>query len=312
MKYEHVLRALTNEPWLILPQKMTEVIAMLELRAAGHSVSAEQIEAAVSQQRQPVSAGTAVAVLPIMGVIHRRANLMSETSGGVTTERLSRAFSSALADPQIGSVLLHVDSPGGQASGIQELGDLIYSARGVKPVVAVADGYAASAAYWLATAAEEMFISPSSEVGSIGAVLAHQDISAMEELDGIKTTLIYAGEHKVFGNEHAPLSDEDRGYLQEMVDRSNDQFVTSVARHRGVTKAVVNSSFGQGLMFGAKDAVRLGMADRVGTVDDAVARAVQLARRGGGARGRAAAAVAGLEIRERERARGLTGLLKTR
>jgi signal peptide peptidase SppA len=316
MRYEHVLRAFTRDPWAIMPQKLEQIAALLEVKAGGHGeeVRAERIAAALSERRtSDIRAGTAVAVIPVMGVIHQRANIMTETSGGVTTERLSAMFKRAMADPEVGSVLLHIDSPGGAAHGLGEFADLVYSARDVKPVVALIDGYGASAAYWIASAAAEIIVTPSSETGSIGCVMAHVDVSGFEEMEGVKTTLIYAGENKVVANPYAPLSEEDRQVLQAEVDDFNGMFVSGVARNRGVSRAKVDSEFGQGLLFRAKEAVRLGLADRVGTVDDGVARAASLARRGGGgARSRAAAAVAGLEIRERERARGLTGLLNTR
>ncbi|MCC7371633.1 MAG: S49 family peptidase, partial [Chloroflexi bacterium] len=142
----------------------------------------------------------------------------------------------------------------------------------------------ASAAYWIASSADEIVVTPSGEVGSIGVFTAHEDISAALEAEGVTVTLISAGKYKTEGNPFEPLSEEARGAIQARVDDYYSMFVRAVARGRGVKPADVRGGFGQGRVVGADEAVRLGMADRVGTMAQTVER---LAGRRGGAGSRA-------------------------
>lgn len=285
--YEHIIKAVFSEPWAILPEKMTAIAALLQLRAAGGRVPQEEIDAITSAAPRPAQRTSgAVAVIPVFGVISQRMNLMSQMSGGTSTEQLAGAFREAVNDDSIGSIILNIDSPGGTVYGVQELADVIYSARGRKPVVAVANSLAASAAYWLGTQADEFVVTPSGEAGSIGVIASHIDQSAANEAAGVKVSYITAGKYKAEGNPDEPLADESRGYLQSRVDAYYADFVKAVARGRGVKVSDVTSGMGEGRVVGARDAVRLGMADRVSTLEDTIAR-LQSGR--GWTRGRAAA-----------------------
>ncbi len=140
--------------------------------------------------------------------------MLMESSGGTSVQGVARQFRAAMADPDIGRVILDVDSPGGQVGGVEELAREIYQARGQKPVTAIANGLAASAAYWIATAADEFVVTPSGQVGSIGVFGMHQDVSAALEKDGVKVTMVSAGKYKTEGNPFEPLTDEARAAMQ--------------------------------------------------------------------------------------------------
>jgi signal peptide peptidase SppA len=187
--------------------------------------------------------------------------------GGTSTGQFGRDFDAIINDSRFGAVILNIDSPGGSVFGVKELSDKIYNARGRKPIVAVTNSFNASAAYWISTAADEMVVTPSGEIGSVGVVAVHQEISKAEEQYGVRTTIIKAGRYKAEGNFHEPLNDEAREAIQKRVDEYYDDFVSSVARNRGTTAAAVKSKFGEGRMFGAKEAVERGMADRIGTLE---------------------------------------------
>ena len=144
--------------------------------------------------------------------------------------------------------------------------------RGTKRIVALVNGMAASAAYWIASQADEIISIPSGMSGSIGVFTAHEDLSVALEQNGVKMSLIYAGKHKVDGNPFEPLSDEHRAFMQGRVDEAYAQFVKDVARGRGVTPAEVRTGFGQGRALTAKDAKAAGLVDRVATVDETLAR----------------------------------------
>ncbi len=293
----YILQAIHETPWAILPSKLAEIVAVAERHAAGLQLSAEEVAAVKAAARKPdARAAGAVAVLPLFGSIFPRANLMTEMSGATSAERFGAVFRSALADPSVVALVLDVDSPGGAVQGVPELADLIYGARGQKPIVAVADHLAASAAYWIATAADEVMVTPSGEVGSIGVFAAHEDVSRALDQQGVTVNLISAGKYKTEGSPYAPLGDEARAAIQARVDDYYNAFTKSVARGRGVSVADVRGGFGEGRVVGAAEAVRLGMADKVGTLDDAIVRAARMARSTPAA---ARAPRADLEMRQR-------------
>lgn len=276
MKYAHIISEFYASPWAILPEKLAALQTLMALWASGGAVPAEEAAAiAAAARRSEPRAQGGIAVVPVMGVLTQRANMLDETSGATSTEQLSSLFRHAIADPDVGTIVLQIDSPGGSVYGIQELADQVYSAREAasgKRIVAVADSLAASAAYWLATAADEISVTPGGEVGSIGVLTAHDDMSAMMDRLGVARTYISAGRYKTEGHPYAPLSDEARAAIQERVDDYYSAFVASVARGRGVKPSDVRSGFGEGRVVGAEQAVQLGMADRIETIQEAISR----------------------------------------
>jgi signal peptide peptidase SppA len=271
-KYSRILQLAIETPWAILPGKWQAIMSFLWYQAQGDKFSAEELATRIgAAQGTPAerTEGT-VAVLPIFGTIVPRADLFSEFSGGTSAEVLTRKFRSLVNDPNVGAIVLDVDSPGGAVSGVEEVASEIFKARGTKPVIAVANHLAASAAYWIATAAEELVVTPSGEVGSIGVFAGHQDISGALEAEGVKITLVNAGKFKVEGNPYEPLGEEARAAIQARVDDYYNAFTRDVARHRGVKQSEVKGGFGEGRVVGAKEAVALGMADRVGTLDQVI------------------------------------------
>ncbi len=283
IKYQRILRAVTETPWAILPAKLAIIRDLLAFRAAGGRLTAEEIrerldaasmhpdvEAAANGSQ--AGQGSGLAILPLVGTVVQRADLFTEMSGAASLDRFTARFRQALADPDVGSIVIDVDSPGGAVSGVDELATEIFKARGRKPITAVANSLAASAAYWIATAADELVVTPSGEVGSIGVFAMHQDLSQMLEQAGVKVNLIAAGKYKVEGNPFEPLGDEARAAIQGRVDEYYDMFISAVARGRNVKKSDVRNGFGEGRVVGAKEAVSLGMADRVGTLNETIDR----------------------------------------
>lgn len=277
-RYPHVAAAVFDRPWLIQPKAMRAIVEVLEMRLEGGRLTEAEIAEQLAVARRdagPRSGGRragAVAVLPVYGVLSQRANMMTEMSGGTSVEALQRAFREALADPDVSGILLDVDSPGGAAAGVPEFAEEIRAARGRKPIVAVSNSLMASAALWLGVQADELIVAPSSLTGSLGVVMAHEDWSAAEEQAGVKTTLVFAGEHKVETYDTVSLTDDARSYMQSLVDDLHGMFVKAVAMARGVSVAHVQEHFGQGRVLTPRQAVKVGMADRIGTFEDAVAR----------------------------------------
>jgi|GEM_PF-1622690 len=191
-----------------------------------------------------------------------------------STLLLAQTVTALANDPEIGTIILDIDSPGGVVTGTPEAGDAIFAARKNANVVALINPLAASAAYWIASQASEVVCVPSGDVGSIGVFMMHVDCSAAFDAAGIKPTFIFATDspHKVEGNMFEPLGDETREYLLGEVDVIMAQFVKAVARGRGVPVSKVLSDFGKGRTLMAPAAKAAGMVDRVATIGVAMAR----------------------------------------
>jgi capsid assembly protease len=215
-----------------------------------------------------------VALLRLSGVITQRSNIFTMMFGGTSTESFSERLRAAVSDPSVGTIVIDVDSPGGGVYGIHELATEIYNARKQKRIVAQINSLGASAAYWIASAAHQINVTPSGELGSIGVFAVHYDVSRANEKLGINPTYISAGKFKVESRPDSPLDEGARDYMQKRVDDYYGQFVDAVAKGRGVTTAKVRSGFGEGRVVGAADSVRLGMADRVSTLSETLQTAL--------------------------------------
>jgi signal peptide peptidase SppA len=273
-RYDSILTAVRGSLWLILPEKMDSILGFLDAKASGITLDAATVEriAATNRTEKRSVISNSVAVVPVFGVVAQRLDMMSEFSGGVSTERLGQDIAALVADPEVGAIVLNIDSPGGNYYGTPEVASKIMAARGTKPIVAVANSMAASAAYWIASAADEIVVTPSGDVGSVGVLAVHYDNSAMNEKIGSKPTYITYGTHKAEFSSNAPLSSDAAEELQRRVDQAGETFVKAVAKQRGVAPQVVRDKFGQGRMFGAQEAVERGMADRIGTLEATIAR----------------------------------------
>ena len=257
---ERLLAKMYESVWAIRPEALgalfRQALALEDL--SGRNYALNGIEAAAKRESKPRES---IAVLPIHGPISQHADIFTMLFGGASTELVSAQMKALVADPGVGAIVLDIDSPGGTVYGVPELAEEIWAMRGRKPIVAVANSMAASAAYYIAAQADEVVVSPSGEVGSIGVFALHTDFSGMLAQEGIKPTLVQFGENKTLGNPFQPLSERAQKEIQLRVDEYGQQFVRAVARGRGVTPKRVMEEFGQGLMFGAQDAVRLGLAD---------------------------------------------------
>lgn len=220
--------------------------------------------------RGPARGHTQIAVIPIHGTLVRRTVGLEAESGLASYTAIGDQLDAALADPGVAAILLDVDSPGGESGGAFDLADRIRAAAAVKPVWAVANDMAFSAAYALASAASRLFVSRTGGVGSIGVIAMHVDQSVKDQQDGIRYTAVFAGARKNDLNPHEPISDAAQAQLQAEVDRLYGLFVATVANNRGIAAEAVTATEA-GLFFG-QDAVAAGLADDVGTFDDALAQ----------------------------------------
>ncbi len=212
-----------------------------------------------------------VALIPVLDTLVNRGAWLDSRSGLTSYEGIAAQLRDAGQDPEVRSVLLDISSPGGEAAGMAGLADLIRSVRQTKPVTAFVNDMAASAAYGIASAANEIVISPTSIVGSIGVVMLHADRSGELAAQGVKPTLIFAGSHKVDGNPFEPLSDAVRADLQASVDAHYCQFLDTVALGRGNRLTANMARATEARTFIGSEAIALGLADRIAGFDEVLA-----------------------------------------
>lgn len=297
MRLLRLVSEFAETPWALQINTLQALDSLLA-RASDRDLDGAEFRAAAgSRERAPYAAAGDkgnVAVIPVSGVVAHRANMVGDICGptGTSTEMLDAAIRAAAADPAVRSIVLDVNSPGGSVFGVQELADTIFQARAQKPIAAVANAVAASAAYWIASAAHEIYVIPSGEVGSIGVFGKHVDTSKADEAAGKVTTVISAGKYKAEGE--GALTDDARAHMQARVDAYYSQFVRSVARNRGVSVESVRGGYGEGRSLGAQAALAAGLVDGISTLSDVITK---YARRTAETANRPRASVAEAQIR---------------
>lgn len=300
-----LIHAVAGRPWAIRAEVAVHIRGLLAkeglaglrhlaaLREQIHAFDAPARAAAGAPGRGGQSFAS-VYVVPVIGTLTQRA----EAVGSAETTRSSAAIAAevraAAMDPNVDAIVLEVDSPGGEVFGVPEAWASIRESATAKPIIAHANSVAASAALYLASAASEVWVTPSGQVGSVGVYALHVDASKALEQMGEAWDFIVADKSpfKIEGNPAGPLSDEARAVMQRDVNRYMDMFVRDLARGRGVSEKAVLSDFGGGRMLSPDDAVKARMADHVGTLEQAIRRAAQLGGKDGGGRVRAVAPVA--------------------
>ena len=275
----HIAGRVFDTPLLIARAKLDTIMGVLMPRFRGEALPAAQPSASSEYDVTPEG----IAIIPVFGTLVRRTVGLEAQSGFTSYATISQQLGDALADQTVKAILLDIDSPGGEAGGVFDLADQIYAARTSqsrlrgaqssrdqesKPIWAVADEEAFSAAYAIAAAASKIYVSRTGGVGSIGVIAVHLDQSQAEADAGLQYTAIYAGARKNDLSPHEPLSDPARATLQTEVDRVYELFVSTVARMRGLDPDAVKATEA-GLYFG-EDALTAGLADQMGTYGDAL------------------------------------------
>jgi len=267
-----------NGPLLVEPRVGRVLVGILMRKLAGATFSGADLHteigiampeqrAAAQAKARDQAAETGIAIIPIVGIISQR-----PSSLGASTDQIGAMVDAAVASKHIDAILFDVDSPGGVVTAVPETAARIREAGKVKPTLTLSNGLMASAAYWLGAAANEVWITPSGEAGSIGVWTAHEDWSGKLEKEGVKITPISAGKFKLEGAFWEPLSEEAQAHLQSQVDEVFGWFVKDVASFRKDTQANVRAGYGQGRVLMAEQAVKANLADKIGTMDEAIAR----------------------------------------
>lgn len=278
MPNKHPLaEAVTANPLLIDPTRVDLLSSALGYLAA-NPVAKDMLDEHASVQAdnfwgengndhpyRPYTVTNGILQIPVQGVLLNR---FSYAFGRWATgyQYIEKAMARGLSDGNVRAIALVVDSPGGEVAGCFELADKIFAARDQKPIRAFAADHAYSAAYALASSAQEIVVTRSGGTGSVGVVTAHVDYSEALANEGIKVTFVFAGAHKVDGNPYEALPDSVKARMQERIDRIYGVFTSSVSRNRGVEEDDVRAT--EALTFDAQDSLAKGFADRVGALDE--------------------------------------------
>jgi capsid assembly protease len=256
------LKSAASNPWLLDPERL----AALHRHAArvAHPGNLPKIEPRIATAAMRKTKGK-IAVLSVQGIIEQRTSLWGWLFGSFATSDGEAALDRLVKAPDISCIVLDIDSPGGTSYGVEEFAGAVQAAKAAKPVYAIANSIAGSAAYWIASQATQLVVTPSGEVGSIGAYIMHTDCSEALAEDGVKVTIVKAGKYKAEGNPYEALTDAGRDQMQATVDALYTRFVKAVAAGRGTSPDEVRSKMGQGRMVPAEKAVAAGMADKVMT-----------------------------------------------
>ena len=281
-----ILSRIKSMPWAIDQASLAQIIEIAERENEVPQAVAAKLGRPL-ENSYDVEYRDGVAILPVAGPLFRYANLFTMLSGATSYDMLARDFAAALANPRVESIVLNIDSPGGEANGVSEFADMIFAARGTKPVVAYVGGQASSAAYWIASAADEIVADEIAILGSIGAVMSVQDTREADAKAGKKRYDIVSSQSP--DKRLDPATDDGRAKLQVMLDSLADVFIDKVARNRGTSRETVLSDYGKGGVFVGQAAVGAGLADRLGSFESIVAE-LQEGKRGPAATNRIAAA----------------------
>lgn len=274
------MRAMKNEysPWL-------GSVGAYELysKAVAACDSPRALAYADPDQDSPATQHRLLQVEGNVGIINIKGSLVSGSAGYMSYygivgyDDIRRALAAAVTNPQVGSILLAVDSGGGHVAGVHETAQLIQRIdRKIKPVLTYNAGDMKSAAIWLGSAGRQTFTSATGENGSIGILMMHKDVSKQLADNGVKVTVIRAGVHKAVGNPYEPLTDEAKASMEAMAQACYDIFLPWVAENRGQNAKAADEKYGQGRIFLGKQAVEVGLIDAVGSFEDAYTAAQKL------------------------------------
>ncbi|KAF0219044.1 MAG: periplasmic serine [Rhodospirillaceae bacterium] len=264
----HIAARLYGTPLLVARAKLDVILGALGPRLAGQALSFDG---------KPIPAATVdvtpdgIAIVPVIGTLVARSGYLGSASGLTAYSDIADAIETAATDPGVRAILLDVDSSGGEVGGLFDLVDHIQAIRSQcgKPIWAVADEAALSAAYAIACTADRLYVTQTGEIGSIGVVAIHVDESAADAQAGRAWSFIHAGASKVDGNPHQPLSDTARATLQADVDALYGKFTALVAERRRISPDAVRAT--EAAVYRGDQAVVAGLADKVGTLRVALA-----------------------------------------
>ena len=261
---------LYGTPLLIARPKLEVILGVVARKMAGDTLATPPpttLDVSMSGGFQILEG---IAVLPVLGTLVRRSSYIGAASGLTSYHDIEAMAEQAFTDPQVRAVLLEIDSSGGEAGGVfdlaQRLRQLAQSSG--KPLWAIADEAALSAAYAIACAADRLWLTRTAEVGSIGVVAIHVDESVADAKAGLNYTFLHAGAHKVDGHPHAPLPAPVAADIQTDIELLHEQFISLVEGFRRLTPDSIRNT--EARVYRGEAAIQAGLADQIGTRSEAI------------------------------------------
>ena len=262
----HLMSRIVGTPLLMAPGTLEPLLSVVHQKLSG--IKFDSVDEDDEPHSHDVNTLNGIAVIPVMGTLVRRSSYLTTACGMTSYQTLLSQAEQAFNDPSIHAVLLEIDSGGGEAGGVfdtaNRLRQLAHDSQ--KPLWAIANEGAMSAAYAIACAADQVFVTTTAEVGSIGVVACHLDQSKSDSMDGLHYTYLFAGDRKVDGNPHHPLTDDARVSIQRDIDQLYGQFVQLVASMRGMEEQLLIDT--QAQVYRGADAVAAGLADKVAPLSE--------------------------------------------
>lgn len=285
-----IAERLFNQPHAIRPEKLNAILwALRERVGQGAAVAQPRAEhmGPAQQSLFDYDVMQGVAVVPVHGTLVQRGGMLDAESGLLGYDRLVGTIEAAEADPNVGAILLDMDSGGGELAGALDAADRIAAVAQRLPMAALANEQACSAAYLIASAAgggsDRLWATQSAVVGSIGVIMAHIDESRANTNAGIEVTELFAGAHKADGSPYHSLGNDEQTRLQRFVDQSYDMLVAKVAELRSALEPTAIREMQSGVFLG-RQRLTQGLIDEVHTLTSATkALATQVPRRSGNA-----------------------------
>jgi ClpP class serine protease len=264
---DRVVSAIARQPWAITLEGLELVLGIAQRRIS----DPQAVPAAPPERRESgnVKVRDGVAIISIMGPIFPRADCFTQISGATSIETLGMRFGEALSAEDVKAIVLHIDSSGGHVTGVHEFAAQIFAARDIKPVVAYISGTGTSAAYWIACAAQRVIADATAVLGSIGVVAVWTDDREARKSKGLIDYEVVSSQSP--NKRLDPAGEEGRSVLQRHLDETADIFIADVARNRGKRAATVAEQFGRGGVMLAAEAVKVGMADAIGSLEGVMA-----------------------------------------
>ena len=262
----NVLNAIFSGRWAIMPAKLDLLVSIAN--RSHTDIEAVLKKRAEYNEKANINVRDSVAIIDVFGPIIPRGGMFAEISGAISVQALGLKFGAALASPDVKGIIFNIDSPGGNIVNIHEFANQIYEARGTKPIVAYTNGLCASAAYWIASATDKIVTDKTSSLGSIGVVAAWTDDSKAREANGL---IDYEMVSSQSPNKRSDYTSENGlAKLQAELDALADIFIENVARNRGKSTSTINDTFGQGGLMLADNAIKIGMADELGSLEGVI------------------------------------------
>ncbi len=261
---------LYGTPLLIARPKLEVILGVVARKLAGDTLATPppaNLDAGMNGALQNLEG---IAVIPVLGTLVRRSSYIGAASGLTSYHEIEAMAEAAFADPMVKAVLLEIDSSGGEAGGVFDLAQRLrrLSQTSGKPLWAIADEAALSAAYAIACAADRLWLTRTAEVGSIGVVAVHVDESVADAKAGLNYTFLHAGAHKVDGHPHAPLSAPVAADIQADIEQLHEQFIALVAGFRRLPPEAIRDT--EARVYRGEAARQVGLADQIGTRAEAI------------------------------------------